>query len=132
MYNQKITNWVLNKILNKLKKVNKKSFKKIILIGVAYKEDINDYRESPSIKLFTQFMDKKFKIDFYDPYIDKIQIKGKVFNSLKNLNQIKGNVAVIVTEHKNIDYKKIYKDSKIIFDTRGVYKNIDSKKIVQL
>lgn len=131
-YNTKITNWVFDNIFNEIVKIKKNSFKKIILIGMAYKEDINDYRESPAVKLFKKFIDKKFRTEFYDPYIDKIQIKEKNFFSLKNLKQIKGNIIVITTSHSKINYRKIYEDSKLIFDTRGVYKNKNSKKIIQL
>ena len=130
--NLKITNWVFNKILVRLKKLNKNSFNKIVIIGIAYKEDVNDYRESPAVKLFIKFINKKFKIDFYDPYVDKIYINKRTFNSLKNLNHFKDNIAIIATAHNNVDYKKIYKDSKLIFDTRGVYKNKYSRKIVHL
>ena len=131
-YNIKITDWVFNKIFKNLKNKKKVFNKNIVFIGMAYKEDINDFRESPAVKLFKKFIDKKFKVNFFDPYVDEIKINNKSYFSLKNIKKLKNNIIIITTAHTNIDYKKIYKDSELIFDTRGVYKKHDSKKIIQL
>ena len=71
-------------------------------------------------------------MDYHDPYIDEIKIKKKIINS-KSLNNLKNyDYVIICTNHSVIDYKKIYNISKKIIDTRGVYKNIDSTKVIHL
>ena len=97
---------------------------------MSYKEDINDYRESPSLKILKKFMDLRIRINFYDPYVPFIFIKDKKINSIKNLNSIKNyDIVILATKHSNLPYKKIFKNSKVLVDTRGCYKNIKNKKL---
>ena len=125
--NFEITNWIVKKIKNKIK-----TGKNILILGVAYKKNIDDYRESPAIKIIDQ-LKKDYVVKFYDPYINKISINSKNLNSIKKLlyKKLKNfSAVVIVADHDNFDYKKIVKYSKIIFDTRNVLANNSSKKII--
>ena len=129
--NIEITKWVVNKILILVKKIKiKKKNIKLLIVGMAYKEDINDYRESPSLKILKKFMDLKIQVNFYDPYVQSIFIKDKKINSIRNLNLIKNyDIVVLATKHSNLPYKKIFNNSKILVDTKGCYKNFKSKKL---
>jgi len=125
--NLETTNWIIKKIKNKIKKG-----KSILILGVAYKKNIDDYRESPAIKIIDQ-LKKDYKVKFYDPFISKVSINLKDLYSIKKLlykNLINFSAVVIVTDHDNIDYKKIIKYSKIIFDTRNILDSNLSKKII--
>ena len=127
--NLNITKWVVDKIIKKLNK----NQSKILIVGMAYKRDVDDYRESPSIEIFSKLKRKKFSIDYFDPYISKLNIKNKTYHSLTKINSIKlksYNAIIIATDHRNINYKSILKNSKIIFDTRGVFQNINDPKVV--
>ena len=128
--NTDVTNWIIKKILEHCPK-NKKI--KCLILGVAYKKNVNDLRESPALKVFEKLNDKKnITIDLCDPYV-------KVLNS-KNINYYTINIknfkiydsVILLTDHSSFNYKKILKESKLIFDTRGVYKNISNKKIIHL
>ena len=129
--NKKVTSWTIDKIKSYLNKIKNK--KKILLLGLAYKKDINDIRESASLKIYKKIRTmKNTTIDFYDSYINKIQINKKmissinfVYNDLKNYDLV-----VILTDHSNLNYKLIEKFSKKIIDTRGVYKSSSSDKIL--
>ena len=126
-----VTTWTINKI-NKICKKNKIRNKKILLIGIAYKENVNDYRESPALKILTELR-KKYIVDFYDPYIKKIKYLNKNYKSIKNLNNLKNyDLTILTTAHKHLPYKKILDKSKIIVDTRGAFKNTISSKIINL
>ncbi len=126
-----VTTWTINKI-RKICKENKIQNKKILLIGVAYKENVNDYRESPALKILTELR-KKYIIDFYDPYIKKIKYLNKNYKSINNLNSLKEyDLTILTTAHKNLPYDKILNKSKIIVDTRGAFKNTISSKIIYL
>jgi UDP-N-acetyl-D-glucosamine dehydrogenase len=126
--NLKVTKWVINKIIN-----HSESKKKILIIGVAYKKDIDDYRESPALNIINVLKKKNFHVSYYDPYIDKILIDKKLIFSLKKLNFKKLNdfdSVVIITDHSNIRYDLILKNSNRIFDTRGVYGKYKDSKII--
>lgn len=124
--NLDVTNWLIKKILHNLnRKINK-----ILLIGVAYKRDVDDVRESPLLKVFEK-LKKNHNIKYFDPYIKKIYINKSYVNSIKNLKRISEYDAVIIgTDHSNLDYNFITKHSKKIFDTRGVLNNKRLEKII--
>ena len=131
--NLDVTKFVNKNILKLLKKINSKKEKKILIIGVAYKKDINDYRESPSLKIINNFIKKKIKFDYYDPYIDTIKLFNKKIKSIKNLNRISSyDIVTLVTDHTNLPYKKILSKSKILIDTRGYYAKYKNKNIIFL
>ena len=113
------------KILNLLRNFKKKK-KKILLIGAAYKEDVNDYREAPTLKLIKKFnKNLNFIVDYYDPHIPIIEFDKKKYFSIKNLKYIsKYDLVILITNHSILPYKKILNDSKILVDTRGYYKKI--------
>lgn len=123
--NLQITNWVHKKILNLLRNFKKKK-KKILLIGAAYKEDVNDYREAPTLKLIKKFnKNLNFIVDYYDPHIPIIEFDKKKYFSIKNLKYIsKYDLVILITNHSILPYKKILNESKILVDTRGYYKKI--------
>ena len=124
--NLKVTNWVISKIKKNLPRKNSK----ILIIGITYKKNIDDLRESPLIKIFKS-LNIPYKVDFYDTYAKKFAINKKIYFSKNNLTNIHKYDAVIIgTDHSNIDYKDVVKKAKKIFDTRGILRNIKSKKIV--
>ena len=122
------------KIYNKIKKiVSKKKFLPILILGLAYKKNIEDTREAAGLKFFQKLLKEKFKIDFLDDWVKKVKIKDKTYNSINlNYKKLKKYSAVIVcTDHDIYDYKKILKNSKIIIDLRNRYK-IKNKKIIKI
>tara|TARA_B100001063_G_C16247998_1_gene303879 strand:- start:45 stop:500 length:456 start_codon:yes stop_codon:yes gene_type:complete len=126
--------WVCNQIFNYLKK-NKIKTNKLLIIGLSYKKNTADTRESPSIDILRKFVNKKFHVEFYDPYVKKYDFESKYFNNkslnLKSIKKYKKDGIIIIgTNHKNINYKNILENSKLIFDTRGVYSRNKNKKII--
>ena len=125
--NIEVTNWVLKRIKKKLK-----TNKKILVLGLGYKKDVDDIRESASIKIFKK-LKKKYKVSFYDPYIKKIKILNKEYHCTNKLNYkvlSKYDGVVLATDHSVFKYNKILKFSKIIFDTRTKYGNSKLKKVI--
>ncbi len=125
--NNNMPNWIVNKI-NEILNTRKLSMSrsKILMIGLSYKKNVNDLRESPSIKIHDILKNKKTKIDLFDPLFSKNEV-SKIFKSSKFLNKInykdikKYDAVLIVTDHDSINYKEITKNSKLIIDTRGRY-----------
>ena len=135
--------WIVTNIekffKSKKKKINKS---KILIIGIAYKKNIDDDRESPAYKIMEILNEKGSKISYHDPLIKKIKKKRdfKNFHNLRSIslknNTIKNfDASIIVTDHDIINFDKIYKNSKIIFDCRNRYKiklNKKDNKVIQL
>lgn len=129
--NSEMPNVIIEKIGNKLNQIGK-SFKgsNILLIGVAYKKDIDDLRESPALEIIKSCQDKGALINYHDPFCDMISDDGHTL--IKNLplmsidlnkeNIHNADVVVIVTNHTDIDYKLISDNSKNIVDSRGVFR----------
>ena len=110
---------------------------KILIIGVAYKPDVDDMRESPALKIIDLLKKEDVaQIDYYDPYVPLLPPTRKYQFKLKSININKigreaYDLIVILTNHSNIDYKDIVEKGKIIIDTRNALKQkgIKSKKI---
>jgi UDP-N-acetyl-D-glucosamine dehydrogenase len=73
------------KILNKFKKALKGA--KTLILGVAYKQDIEDYRESPALKVIDEFKKNGSIVDFYDPYVSQYKYKGKICKGIKAIDE---------------------------------------------
>lgn len=123
--NFKIVKFVEKKIISFLVKNNIKFSKaKLLFLGLAYKKNLDDCRESASLKLFDLLRKKKIKnIKFHDPHFKKLNIPKKII-MLKNLTYqalSKFDLVILMTDHDCFNYKFIYKNSKKIIDCRGKF-----------
>jgi len=100
---------------------------KVLILGVAYKQDIDDYRESPALKVIECF-EKSFScVEYFDPYIQEYRYKGTKKSSLPALTAESINeydIVVITTCHTNVDYCLVQKSAKVIFDTKNAMRDI--------
>jgi UDP-N-acetyl-D-glucosamine dehydrogenase len=107
---------------------------KILVLGVAYKRDIDDLRESPSLTILELLREKGALVAYNDPYFATVG-HGRHYDlnmtntPLDNLGQY--DAAVIVTDHSTYDYRAIVEQSQLVIDTRNATKGIDSPKIVR-
>jgi UDP-N-acetyl-D-glucosamine dehydrogenase len=107
---------------------------KILLIGVAYKRDIGDVRESPALDVIHELSKREASIAYHDPYVPHLKIDGISMKSIP-LNQktiSMQDCVVIVTDHKSLDFEFIVKNSSLVVDSRNATKNIKSKNITKL
>lgn len=131
--NTDMKNWIINKIKIEMKQISKK---KILVIGVAYKKNIDDCRESPSLEIISGLKMNNVKVDYHDPYVAELPLTRKYNFKLKsipiNYKNLKTYDAVLIlTDHSKVNYSLIKKFSKKIFDSRGVYSPVD-KKIIRV
>ncbi|MAT42028.1 MAG: UDP-N-acetyl-D-glucosamine dehydrogenase [Anaerolineaceae bacterium] len=109
---------------------------KILILGVAYKPDIDDIRESPALDIIHLLEEKGAEIEYHDPFIKKIDHEGWLFESITDLKAhvIAADCVVIVTNHSQYDYPQILEDSKLIVDTRNALglKSRNNPKVVRL
>ncbi|MFH1854352.1 MAG: nucleotide sugar dehydrogenase [Candidatus Omnitrophota bacterium] len=95
---------------------------KILVVGVTYKKDINDLRESPSLTIIHSLIEKEAKVNYHDPLIKSFDTDGLNMKSsdLTKENISSSDCVVIVTDHSSIDYKLIVDNSSLVLDTRNV------------
>lgn len=121
--NLKTVKFIEKKVTHFLTKNNiKLSSAKILFLGLAYKKNIDDYRESASLRLFDLLTKKKIKkIKFHDPHFKKDNTPKKIdlLKKLTTKNLPKFDLVILLTDHDRFDYKFIDKNSKKIIDCRG-------------
>ena len=125
--NSNMPYWVLSKVIDTLNN-HGKSLKesKILILGIAYKKNVDDMRESPAVKLMKLLTHKGAEIQYSDPHIPVFPTIRKYSFDLSSVNLTSKNIAkydllLLVTNHDNFDYSMIQKHAKVIVDTRGVY-----------
>jgi UDP-N-acetyl-D-glucosamine dehydrogenase len=119
-------------ILNSFGKPLKDS--KILILGVTYKKDIDDMRESPVLKIISLLEKSGAKVSYSDPYIPEFIHNGKTYKSIEinDENLKNSDIVIITTDHEKFDYELIYKYSPLILDTRNALKNIKDPKVHKL
>tara|TARA_B110000211_G_scaffold225711_1_gene278325 strand:- start:7081 stop:8370 length:1290 start_codon:yes stop_codon:yes gene_type:complete len=133
--NEAMPSLIVSKIIALHKKEIKK-IPKILIIGAAYKKNVDDIRESPALKIMNILNKKKIKYDYLDPYVKEINNTRQINKKIKSIS-IRYNLlsnytlTAIITDHDNLNYLKILKYSNLILDTRGRYTFIKSKKVIQ-
>jgi UDP-N-acetyl-D-glucosamine dehydrogenase len=129
---------VMTKIMFALNR-QKKSMNgsKILFLGIAYKADINDARESPALLLMEQVVKKGAEVFYHDPYKDSVQAdKGRMYTSVLLTDDLLANMdcVVITTNHSCFDINRIVEKAKLVVDTRNAVKDvkIESAKVFKL
>jgi len=136
MVNDRMPEYVVEragKILNRFKKALNGA--KVLILGVAYKQDIDDYRESPAIKVIEEFEKVESNVEFYDPYISVYKHEGKTKEGLATISPeviAKYDIVVVTTAHTKVDYGMVQKNAKVIFDTKNVMKNIKNRENIEV
>jgi UDP-N-acetyl-D-glucosamine dehydrogenase len=101
---------------------------RILMLGVAYKRDIDDVRESPAIGIAEQLLNKGANLSYHDPFIAEMRLDGK--DTLKNCELTDESLShcdcvLIVTDHSAIDYEKVVRLAPLIIDTRNVTRKLN-------
>jgi UDP-N-acetyl-D-glucosamine dehydrogenase len=133
--NTGMPNYVIQKVSESLNSIGK-SIKnsRILILGLAYKKNVDDLRESPSLELIDILIDKGALVDYCDPYFKsipntrkyQIELKSKVLNAdvLQSMDLV-----LLATDHDDFDYDLIEKESSLIIDTRGRFEK--SEKVIK-
>jgi len=122
-----------SQILNRDKKALNGSM--ILILGVAYKQDIDDYRESPALKVIESLEKTGAMVDYYDPFINEYRYKGQNYKGMDSINaeMLKGyDLVIITTAHSNVDYGFVAANSKWVFDTKNAAKNVKDRDNIVL
>lgn len=121
------------KILNRHKKALNGS--KVLVLGVAYKQDIDDYRESPAIRVIEEFHKTGAETEYYDPFVHKYRHEGQWFQGLEALTSdvVKAyDLIIITTAHTKVDYEMVCKCGVPVFDCKNVCKHIKDRENIEV
>jgi UDP-N-acetyl-D-glucosamine dehydrogenase len=130
--NELMPHHVVTKVIWALNRAKKSLHdSKILVLGVAYKKDIDDARETPAIPIIGDLIRKGADVSYHDPHVPQIKIGSREFKSIALSKPILKNVdcVLILTDHSNVDYPAIAKSAKLIIDTRNAIKTPSSKVI---
>jgi UDP-N-acetyl-D-glucosamine dehydrogenase len=107
---------------------------KILALGVAYKRDSNDLRESPAIEVMRSLRERGAIVYYSDPYIPSIEIAGETIRSLELTTEIIASMdcAVLLTDHSDFNYPMIARHSALVFDSRNGFQGLEKFDIVRL
>jgi UDP-N-acetyl-D-glucosamine dehydrogenase len=112
----------ISRILNQHRKCVNGS--RILVLGVAYKKDITDMRESPALDVIRLLQAEKAWVDYSDPYVPELELDGKQMQSVELTSEtVAGyDMVAVVTDHSCFDYGMIQQSAQVIFDSRNAYK----------
>jgi UDP-N-acetyl-D-glucosamine dehydrogenase len=132
--NGQMPHFVVDKIQNALNDHTKPlKGSKVHVMGVAYKRDIDDVRESPALDIIHLLGKRGAVVSYSDPFVPHINADGAEMKAIDVDSGVsKADCVVIVTDHKKFDYPALVKNAKLIVDTRNALKGIESDKIVRL
>jgi UDP-N-acetyl-D-glucosamine dehydrogenase len=114
-------------LLNQQEKTLKKA--PILVMGVSYKKDIDDVRESPALEVVEHLLEEGAAVSYTDPYVPSLKVKKHAFRSVPLTPALLKRQAcvVILTDHARFDYDMVIKNAKLVLDTRNVLRRFQSK-----
>jgi UDP-N-acetyl-D-glucosamine dehydrogenase len=132
--NGRMPEFVVEKIQNALNDATKPVRGSTIhILGIAYKRDVDDVRESPALDIMMLLQRLGAQVGYSDPFVDSLDLNGELLKSQEMMTSVaEADCVVIVTDHSGLDYAKVIENSKVIVDTRNALKGFRSAKIVRL
>lgn len=100
---------------------------RVLVLGVAYKPNVNDMRESPALKIIDLLIDEGAQVAYHDPHVPDLPRKGLRSVPLDAATLAESDVAVIVTDHRSVDYELVVREAPLIVDLRNVAPDADGK-----
>jgi len=107
---------------------------RVLILGIAYKANIDDMRESPAIKIAGLLLGKGAEVVYHDPYVPDFSVAGVNVPhvDLTAEELAAADIVVVVTDHSNVDYRLVVDSSQLILDTRNALKAFEDDKVVRL
>lgn len=136
MINDKMPEYCVDRaarILNRFEKSLKGS--KVLVVGVAYKQDIDDYRESPALEVIEVLRESGAVVEYYDPWVAEYKYHGQRIKGLTEITpeQVEEyDLLMITAAHSNVDYEMLQKHAKAVFDTKNVMKHMQDRENIEV
>ena len=137
MINDRMPEYCVERIADMLNHRFAKALKgaEVLVLGVAYKQDIDDYRESPAIRVIEELRKEGAHIRFFDPYVPRYRYKGQWYEGETELTASlveAADIVVITTAHINVDYSFVQQHARAIFDTKNVAKALTDRDNIEV
>jgi UDP-N-acetyl-D-glucosamine dehydrogenase len=133
--NSEMPHYVVDKVQDALNQQGKAvRGSKILILGMAYKRDIDDVRESPALDVMRMLLRKGADVSFHDPYVSEVRDNGEIYCStpLTERGLTDCDCVVITTDHEVIDYEFVVRNAPLVVDTRNATRNLSSDNVVGL
>lgn len=137
MINDKMPEYTVERLSDILNR-HKKSLNgaKILQLGVAYKNDIDDYRESPALVVRELLNKEGCNVDYFDPFVSEYKFDGHSYKSIKGIDAMsvaKYDAVIVTAGHtKLVDYQMVADNAQVIFDTKNIMKNIQNRDKIEV
>jgi len=121
--NSNMPHWVVQKVADALNEVRKAvRGSRVLVLGVAYKRDIDDVRESPALDVIRLLEERGAHVEFHDPFVHEFREEGHVRTGVELSDEMLrwADAVVVVTDHKNVDYQRVVDHAALLVDTRNV------------
>ncbi len=121
------------KILNRVEKAMKNA--KVLVLGVAYKQDIDDYRESPALRVIEVLEREGAQVTYYDPWVSEYRYKGKTVKGEPELTKElleSADLVMVTAAHTNVDYNFVQQHAKAVFDTKNAMKAVANRENIEV
>ncbi len=122
-----------SKILNRHRKALNGS--KVLVLGVAYKQDIDDYRESPALHVMEILMREGAHVEYFDPWVPKVKMETEWIYGLPELSSEvleQADLVIVTAAHTNVDYELVQRYAQAVFDTKNVMKEIACRENIEV
>jgi UDP-N-acetyl-D-glucosamine dehydrogenase len=133
--NSYMPEFVVSKVVDALNEDRKAiNGSRILVLGVAYKPNVGDVRESPALDIIHLLQERGAYIDYHDPYVPEVMIEGEVMASVQLVDTVlqEADCVIVVTDHAYYDWESISNLSRLIVDTRDVLKSTNGTRLVKL
>ena len=107
----------------------------VLVLGVAYKQDIDDYRESPALRVIDVLEREGAQVTYFDPWVKEYKHKGQIRQSIPALTEevLKAaDLVMVTTAHTNVDYEMVQKNAALVFDTKNAMKNVQDRSNIEV
>ena len=137
MINDRMPEYCVERIGDMLNHCFAKALKgaRVLVLGVAYKQDIDDYRESPAIRVIEELRKEGADVRYYDPFIPKYRHCGVWYAGEEKLTAAlveSADIVVITTAHTGVDYAFVQQHAKAVFDTKNVTKALTARDNIEV
>ena len=106
------------------------------MLGISYKNDIDDYRESPAIRVMKELKKVGAKVEYYDPWVPEFKNmydqSGKSIEVLTPEIVASYDLVMVTAAHHNVDYEMVQKNAKAVFDTKNIMGNIKDRENIEV
>ncbi|MNO20279.1 UDP-N-acetyl-D-glucosamine 6-dehydrogenase [compost metagenome] len=132
--NESMPQYIVHRVEKRLTALKPLAESSLLVLGVTYKKDVNDLRESTAIPIIKKLIAKGLHVEYHDPYIPEITIEGHLLKSisLTKRNILRHDAVLILTDHSSISYSSLSTIANLVIDTRNATRDIQNRSNIEL